>query len=207
VLIRSRLDPEPSFSFDSGEPISQWRREEIRTLPQELLGQCLLTMRARERQASAIPERPLITTPQEGAYDTAGVSQTSTVHSMFGSDINASCFGERERARQMQILMVMWSRGFVCRLLIVERIFLADLFAFSFYFFEVVEILDERTQPNSYIVHSMKEDPLDQNLHGTVCLYAFYILAGRLHALLTAPSSSTLPPTPRELYHSEARIF
>lgn len=110
-LIQSCLDPEPTISFGSGEPISQWRREEILTLPQELRGQCLLTMQARKRQDTAVPEQPLATTSQ-GGYDTTATVQTSTVHSMFGSDINASCFGERERARQMQILMAMWSRRY-----------------------------------------------------------------------------------------------
>jgi len=107
------LDPELPGSSSSGEPISQWRREEINTLPQELLNQYLLTMRARERQASAIPDPSLVTTPQEGGYGTEGTSQASTVRSMFGPDINASCFGERERVRQMEILMVMWARGCV----------------------------------------------------------------------------------------------
>jgi len=116
----SRLDPEPLAAFGPGEPIPQWRRDEILTLPQELRGQCLLTMQARNRQASAIPDRSLTTTPQEGPYDTPGTSQASTVQSMFGPNLNASCFGERERARQMQILMVMWSRGFVFRFFAVE---------------------------------------------------------------------------------------
>lgn len=111
VLIRSRSDPEPSTLFGPGEPISQWRKEEIHALPQELRTQCLLTMQTRKRQAAQIPDRSLITTPQEV---TAATSQESaTVRCMFGSDINASCFAERERARQMEILMVMWSRGFV----------------------------------------------------------------------------------------------
>jgi len=116
-LIGSRLEPEPSTSFGQGESVSQWRRDEILTLPQELRGQCLLTMQARERQTSAIPERSLITTSQ-GVYDTAATSQASTVQSMFGSDINTSCFGERERARQMQVLMVMWARGSVSKFLV-----------------------------------------------------------------------------------------
>ena len=120
-----RLDPEPSVSFDSEESISQWRREEIRALPQELLSQCVLTMRARERQAPAIPERTLFA-PREDAYDVAGTSHPSSVRAMFGSDINASCFGERERARQMQILMVMWSRRFVCKFMAVKIVSLTD---------------------------------------------------------------------------------
>ncbi|KAF9642307.1 hypothetical protein BDM02DRAFT_2349288 [Thelephora ganbajun] len=103
-------EPEPSTSFSSEESVSQWRREEIRTLPRELLGQCLLTMQARGRHTPAIPDRSLITTPED-IGDMAAASQDSTVRSMFGSDINASCFAERERARQMQILIVMWSRG------------------------------------------------------------------------------------------------
>ena len=122
----SGLDPEPSTSLGLGEPISEWRREEIRTLPQELLGQCLLTIQARERQTSTIPERSPITVQQQDAYDTAATAQSSTVHSMYGSNINASCFGEQERARQMQILMAMWSRRSVCRSLISEIIFWAD---------------------------------------------------------------------------------
>ena len=120
ALIRSRSEPEPSTSFGTGEQISQWRREEILTLPQELRGQCLLTMQARERQASTITARPLFPTPQEDSYDMTATSQASTVQSMFGSDINTSCFGERERARQLQILMVMWSRGFVFLSLVVR---------------------------------------------------------------------------------------
>jgi len=112
ALITSGLDPDPSTSFGSGESVSQWRREEILTLPQELRGQCLLTMQAHERQTSAIPEQSHIAGLQ-GAYDPAATSQASNVQSMFGSDINTSCFGERERARQMEVLMVMWSRGFV----------------------------------------------------------------------------------------------
>jgi len=83
-------------------------------------------MRARERQASAIPDLSLTATPQEDAYDTATTSQASAVHSMFGSDINASCFAEQERARQMQLLMVMWSRGFVYWSIIIEIVFLTD---------------------------------------------------------------------------------
>lgn len=120
TLIMSDSDPEPSTSLVAGEPISQWRREEINTLPTELLGQCLLTIQARERQASTIPELSLITAPQEDAHDMAATSQVSTVHNMFGSNMNASCFGERERARQMQILMAMWSRRFVYQFLITE---------------------------------------------------------------------------------------
>ena len=125
ALIRPLLDPGPSTSFGPGESISQWRREEILTLPQELRGQCLLTMQARERQASAIPERTLTAAPQ-GVWDTAATSQASNVQTMFGSDINTSCFGERERARQMDLLMVMWSRGFVSDPL--SSCFLADFF-------------------------------------------------------------------------------
>lgn len=127
TLIRSRLDPEPSALFGSGEPISQWRREEICTLPQELRSQCLLTIQARKRQAVATSDRSHTTTPQENAYDTATTSQESTVRCMFGSDINASCFAKQERARQMQVLMVMWSRRFVCWYLTVETVLLADL--------------------------------------------------------------------------------
>jgi len=119
ALIKPCLDPEPSTSFGAGESVSQWRRDEILTLPQELRGQCLLTMQARERQTSAVPEQTLIATPQS-AFDTAATSQSSNVQSMFGSDINTSCFGERERARQMETLMVMWFRGCVSQSLLVE---------------------------------------------------------------------------------------
>ena len=107
MLIGSRLDLEQSTSEES---ISQWRREEIYTLPQELRSQCLLTMQARKRQTT---DRSPIATPQEDIYATATTSQESTVRCMFGSDINASCFATQERARQMQILMVMWSGRFV----------------------------------------------------------------------------------------------
>ena len=110
----SRLDPEPSTSLGSGASISQWRREEIHALPRELLGQCLLTMQARERQAPEIPDQPHISTPPEDMGGVAMTSEDLTVRSMFGSDIHASCFAERERVRQMDTLMVMWSRGFVC---------------------------------------------------------------------------------------------
>ena len=119
TLTKPRLKPEPSTSFGPGESVSQWRREEILTLPQELRGQCLLTMQARERQTSAIPEQTLVA-PLQGARDTAATSQASNVQSMFGSDMNTSCFGERDRARQMNILMVMWSRGFVPQSLLNE---------------------------------------------------------------------------------------
>jgi len=101
-------DPEPSTLFASEEPISQWMRDEISTLPQELRGQLFLTMQTRKNRAAATSDRPLAPIPQE---DTAATSQESTVRCMFGSDISASCFAERERARQMDILMVMWSRG------------------------------------------------------------------------------------------------
>lgn len=116
----SGSDPQPPISLDPGEPIPQWRREEIDTLPQELLNQYLLTVEARERRASATPERSLIMAPREDAYNTATTSQGSATHSMFGPNVNASCFGERERVRQMEILMAMWARGFVFRPLIAK---------------------------------------------------------------------------------------
>jgi len=84
-------------------------------------------MQTRKRRTAAISDRPLTPTPQEDTYDTTATSQESAVRCMFGSDINASCFAERERARQMQILVVMWSRRFVCRCLTVQVILLADL--------------------------------------------------------------------------------
>ena len=102
---KARLDP-----FDSEGRISQRRREEIRSLPEDLLSQCLLTIKARERQA--LRDQPVIAPPREIGGMVAA-PRDSAVRSMFGSDINASCFAERERVRQMDILLVMWNRGFV----------------------------------------------------------------------------------------------
>jgi hypothetical protein len=102
---KARLDP-----FDSGGKISQRRREEIRSLPEDLLSQCLLTIKARERQA--LSDQPVIAPPRQIGGMVAA-PRDSAVRSMFGSDINASCFAERERVRQMDILLVMWNRGFV----------------------------------------------------------------------------------------------
>ena len=112
-MTMSRLDPEPTPSSSSGGSIPEWRREEIRALPQELLGQCLLIMQARERQMPEIRNRPLTTLP-EATGDEAMLSQNSAVRNRLGPGNSANCFSERERARQMGILMVMWSRGCVC---------------------------------------------------------------------------------------------
>jgi len=97
-----------SDPFDSEGRISQRRREEIRSLPEDLLSQCLLTIKARERQA--LRDQPVIAPPREIGGMVAA-PRDSAVRSMFGSDINASCFAERERVRQMDILLVMWNRG------------------------------------------------------------------------------------------------
>ena len=83
-------------------------------------------MQARKQQATPISDPSLTPTPQEDAYNTAATSQGSSVRWMFGPDINASCFAERERARQVQILMAMLSRGFVFQPLIVGIVLLAD---------------------------------------------------------------------------------
>ena len=116
TLIDLHLDPEPSSTlFDPGEPISQWRREEIRALPQELRNQCLLTMQARKRKAATISDRPLTPTSQEVPYNQAATSHDSTIRCAFGSDISANRFTEQDRARQMEILTVMLSRGFAFR--------------------------------------------------------------------------------------------
>ena len=102
-LIRSCPDPEPS-SLSSEGSIPQWRREEIRALPQELLAQCLLTMQARERQALEIRTQSLLTSPDEKA---------TAARSVGGLDDTVGGFAKQERVRQMQTLMVMWSRGCV----------------------------------------------------------------------------------------------
>ena len=83
-------------------------------------------MQARKRQPTPISDPSLTPTPQEDVYDTAAKSQESSVRWMLGPDINASCFAERERARQVQILMVMLSRGFVFQPLVFGIDLLAD---------------------------------------------------------------------------------
>ena len=109
-------------------------------------------MQARERQATTISDdRTLITTPQEDATGTAATSEEPIVRCMFGTNVDASCFAEQERVRQMQTLMVMWSGGFVCRSLIVEIDLLADFFsALTIHSASsgVVEVLCDQFQPS-----------------------------------------------------------
>ena len=104
------------------ERISQWRKDEICALPKDLLSQCLQTIKARERQT--LRDRPLVAPPEK--IGGMAAPQNSAVRSMFGSDINASCFAERERVRQMGILTVMWTRRFVSQSLPFDIVLLAD---------------------------------------------------------------------------------
>ena len=169
--------------------------EEICALPQELMGQCMYTIQARERQVSAVPDRPPITIPRENTYDTAA---TSTVR----------CFGERERARQMETLMVMWSRRFVCRSLVAEILSLADPDG-SPCFYEAAQILDERSQLRSYTPIQWALQTETRMVPYALTYLAFHLgwcSDDRTHALPPTTSPYHLP-APRELCHSETRIF
>jgi hypothetical protein len=105
-LSKSLLDPEPPKSFSSEGSISRQRWEEINALPQELLSQCLLTIQARERQTPGTRIQPPTTLP-EVIEDETTLPRDPTVRSTLEP--------ERERVRQMETLMVMWSRRCVFR--------------------------------------------------------------------------------------------
>ena len=151
--------------FDSGEPISQWRREEIRTLPQELRNQCLLTMQARERKAATISDRPLTPTPQEVPYNPAVTYNDSAIRCAFGSDVNSNCFTEQERTRQMEILMVMLSRGFVFHSLSKSLRWLTFCIDHSSIFI-TIEVLRDLLHSKS---HTICWGCMDTCTHDTVC--------------------------------------
>ena len=197
-LTRSYLDPEPFRSSSSEGSISRWRRDEISALPQELLSQYLLVMQARERELPEVGNLSLATI-SEVTRDKATASQDSTDRDTLVTDPNASCIAEQERVRQMELLTVMWSRGYVSRVTALEIVqsFWADgIFLFSR---EVKPLVRgfRASSPCRFDHLSIIRPTLDLNVCGAVCHSAPNIPAEwDVSTVASVTNSCTLPFPP-----------
>ena len=87
-----------------------------------LLSQCLLIMQARERELPEVGNLSLATISEITGSAKATASRDSAIRDALGPSSNASCIVEQARLRQMELLVAMWSRGYVSQVTALEII-------------------------------------------------------------------------------------